>query len=415
VPEPGRRPGPLGDIVVCDFTVALSGPTATYGLAQLGATVIKIEKTENPERNVKFLMGGADATLDFASTNGGKKSISVDLRSPEGAELIRRLIARSDVVVENFGHGAMERLGLGYDDVRTFAPHVIYASVKGFNPESPWANFLAYDPVCQAAAGASSLTGHPDGRPIRPVVPASDTGAGSGLLAGVMAAILQRDVTGEGQAVFISMFDAVIHFLRPHIAEYLATGVVPSRNGNLHPSPLQLGYCEAIPCRGGGANDYCVVEINNDDQWRALLSVTGLGKLAEVPEFRSVEARHRHAPDVTSALSAWFSERTKQQAMEELLRGGIRAAAVMTPFDIMQAPNLWGDDTFEELKLPDGSVVKALAHPMKFGAFRYPIDTGPAWGEHTREVLTGLLGYSEQEVKTLLERGVVGEGEGAGA
>lgn len=397
---------PLKDILVCDFTVALAGPSSTTGLARLGARVVKIERNQDPEREVPLILSrpGASPEIGFAAYQGGKQSITVDLKKPGGKDLIHRLIAQADVLVENFGHGTMERLGLDYESVRKLNSRLVYASIKGFDPGTPWERYTAFDPIIQAFVGATSITGHSDGLPLRPSPSLCDIGTGVALTAGILAALVQRESTGEGQRVFASLFDSAIHYLRSNFAGYVASGVAPVRNGNLDPDPSFKGYCEAFQCAGGGQNDYCVVELDSDDEWRSIVSVTQLTVLGEDPRFSAVALRYENSSALSEALAPWFLGRTKIEAMDQLLAGGVRAAAVLTPYDISRDASLRAEDTFEELVLSDGSSVKTLAWPVKFDHYTPPPTLGPGLGAHTDEVLRDLLGYGDEEIAELRER-----------
>ena len=336
----------------------------------------------------------------------GKKSIKVDLRKPDGLRIIQRLIAKSDVVVENFGPGAMERLGLDEETIFKINPKVIYASLKGFNPESRWGEQLAYDNIVQSAAGAVSVTGYRGGPSDKLGTPWCDIGTGAMLAMGIVAALIQRARTGEGQRIFISMFDSAIHFMRPIISQYVASGVEPFRNGNLDPNPTIRTYRETFTCEGEFGNNFCLLEVDSNEEWEALLGATRLEALRTDPRFSTRELRYENAEELGKELAPWFAGQTKMAAMDILLGAGVHAAAVLTAHDFMAEPSLWGEDTFSRMRLRDGTALKALAWPVKFSGFKPALALGPLWGEHTDEILDG-LGYRHDEVAKLREDGVL--------
>lgn len=401
-------PPPLEGTIVCDFTVALAGPTATIALSQLGARVIKIERPSDPERLKPLTLGApADVDRSWAARMGGKESVTVDARTTEGQAVIRRLIARCDVLAESLGPGAMNRLGLDYDSVREMNPRIIYASLKGFRPDSQWSTFRAYDPQVQAMSGVMSVTGQTKGPPTRPGPPIGDIGAGVALALGIIAALVERQATGEGQQVSVSMHDCAMHFMRPYFAANIMTGAAPRRNGNLDPDPASTGYCGMFACRGRETNDYCVLELDTDEEWRTLVAVTGMTAVGNDRRFRTQELRRANAPALDTALAPWFAKRTKRDAMRFLVSSGIRAAAVLTARDVMQDGALWAPDTFSSMELPDGGCLKTLAWPVKFGSFSPALTVGPSLGEHTDDVMRELLDYSDQDVAALHRAGVI--------
>lgn len=396
--------GPLDGIVVCDFTVALAGPAGTYPLAQLGARVIKIERPKDPERLIPFAIGGGSGgrdELSFAMTNGGKESITVDLRTPGGKTLIKRLIERSDVVAENFGPGSMERLGLDTDTVRRMNPRAILASLKGFTPGTPWENILAYDPMGKATSGIMSITGHADGPPLRPGPSLGDLGTGLAFAIGILAGLVQRQRTDQGQRVFTSMLDVSIHFARDAYAATVATGLTPARNGNLDPDPHVRSFTDALRCLGDQMNDFCVVEIRDDADWHALLGTTGLQTLGEDPRFATVQLRHINATALHDALALWFVTRTKFDAMRALVRAGVPSSAVVAPVDVMRDRALWGQSAFVDVTKSDGTEVKMLGWPVRLSRCDRSLPLAPSLGRETRTVLSDLLGYRDEEIEQL--------------
>ncbi|HEX9077251.1 MAG TPA: CoA transferase, partial [Anaerolineae bacterium] len=266
----------LDGITVLDLTQFESGTVCTETLAWLGANVIKVERPGTGEqgRGSSVDQPGADSYL-FILVNANKKSVTIDIKHPEGKKLLERLVEKSDIFVENFSPGTIERMGLDYDSVRAINPRIIYAQIKGFGAGSPYANFPAFDPVGQAMGGVVSITGERDKPPLRAGPNLADSGTGFHCVIGILAALYQRTWTGEGQRVEVAMQDAMINFIRPAFGRQLVTGKATERVGNDQPM-APVAPNGIYPCKPGGPNDYVFIYTSRwpgSKQWEQLLDV----------------------------------------------------------------------------------------------------------------------------------------------
>ena len=286
----------LAGVRVLDLTQFEAGPSCTEALAWLGADVVKVENPAGGDqgRQASTDTPGLDSHY-FLLLNANKRSIACDLKSQDGRARLEALIPKADVFVENFGPGVIERLGFGWERVRTLNPGIVYASVKGFSPDSPYADFLSFDMIGQAAGGALSITGEEGGRPIRPGPTIGDTGTGLHCAIGVLGALIQRQRTGRGQRVEVSMQDAVTNYCRVSYAEVLARGTSPTRTGN------RVGLGPTAPmdvfaCKGEGPDDYCYVYATraHNGHWVRLLRAIGREDRLDDPRFATPALRGEH-------------------------------------------------------------------------------------------------------------------------
>ena len=256
----------LDGLRILDMTQYEAGPSCTQILAWLGADVVKIEATRYGDPGRVLQGDSAGYSPYFCNWNANKRSVSLDLRKPEGRDLLLRLLPRFDVFVENYGPGAVDRLELGYEDLRPFHPRLIYAQVKGFGLSGPYAGYKSYDAVAQAAAGAFSVTGEPDGPPVRPGFTVGDSGTGTQLATAILAAIIQRDRTGEGQHIELSMQEAITYYMRTVMSFDSEWGTQASaRTGNSMGAP-PIGL---YPCKPGGSNDWVFMMTVTGRHWDA--------------------------------------------------------------------------------------------------------------------------------------------------
>ena len=382
----------LSGVRVVDFTQFEAGPSCTEALAWLGADVVKIEEPGEGDRGRTGNTDkpGVDAHY-FILLNANKRSLTCDLKSERGREMVRKLIMKADIVVENMAPGVIERLGFGYDAVRKINPAIVFAQVKGFASDSPQAKYLCFDTIALAAGGVMAVTGTDGNVPLRSGPHLGDTGAGLHCVAGILAALCQRQRTGRGQRIQVAMQEAVISFNRTAFASYLATGKPPVRGGG---SGLYR-------CKGGGPDDYCYIPISEVDgeQWQRLLRAIGEQGLAADPRFASARERAKNGTAVDALLSAWCEERTKIEVMDILQSAGVPAGAVLNTQDHYDDVHLRKSESVVTVEHPVRGAVTIPGCPVKLSESHVPVLCAPLLGAHTGQVLSEWLGLSQQEIE----------------
>jgi formyl-CoA transferase len=398
----------LSGFRVVDLTQFEAGTSCTETLAWLGADVIKVEPPGRGEQ-------GRDATGDklkespyFLTLNANKRSITCNLKTDEGRELLSRLIAEADVFIENFAPGVIERLGFSYEVVKSLNPRMIYAQIKGFAPNGPYGKYLAFDAIAQAAGGALSVTGEKGGRPIKPGPNFGDTGTGMQCTIGILAALLQRQVTGEGQRIEVCMQDAIINFGRIAFAAQELLGKTAERSGN-QSIIAATSPSECYPCKGGGPNDYCYVYTTRvgNNHWERMLKVMGREDLIGDPRFTEPRERHRHYQEVDEIVSAWTRNYDKFEVMRRFGEAGIPISAVFDTRELHGDPALRERGTFVTFKHPDGSDMTIPGCMVKMSASHVPVKCAPALGVDNDDVYGGLLALSREEMERLQKDGVI--------
>lgn len=318
----GGRPGPLAGLLVADFSRILAGPYCTMLLADLGATVIKVESpTGDDTRTWKPPVRGEDATY-YLAVNRNKRSVVLDLREPGDLRLAQELAARADVLVENFRPGGLERFGLDQPSVRARNPRLVYASISGFGP-GRGASLPGYDLIAQAVSGLMSLTGESDGEPYKAGVAVVDVMAGMHAAIGILAALNQVRASGEGQHVQVNLLSSALSGLVNQTSGYVAGGVTPHRMGNAHPS---LCPYEPLPTADGEL----VVAVGNDGQFRRLCTVLGLPHLPDDPRFASNHDRTTHRHQLRPLLVERLVQRPKQEWFRDLVAVGVPCGPINT-------------------------------------------------------------------------------------
>ncbi len=400
----------LEGVVVIDFTQFESGTVCTQTLAWLGAEVIKVEKPGTGEQGRGSSRDKPNAdSYGFIILNSNKKSITLDVKHPKGRELALQLLKKADVMVENFSPGVIERLGLDYETVRAVNPGIIYAQIKGFAPDSPYASFPAFDAIGQAVGGVMSVTGEADGPPLHAGINVADSGAGYHCAIGILAALYQRTLTGEGQRVEISMQEVMINFGRSSWARQLTTGEEAPRVGNEMPM-APVAPCNVYPCRPGGKNDYVFIYTSRwpgSPQWKRLLEVIGRTDLADDPRFATPESRYEHREEVDRIITEWTSKRTKQEAMEALGKAGVPAGAVLTTKELTEDPFLRQRGMIVEVDHPVRGKLLFPGSSIRLSNNHVPVKPAPLLGQHTEEIFGRLLGMTKEELKPLRQEGII--------
>ena len=391
----------LEQLRVLDLTQYEAGTSCTQMLAWLGADIVKVEQpgVGDPGRHTA---AGVGDSLYFLTFNANKRSLSLNLRSEEGKQLFLELLPRFDVVVENFTLGTMERLGLGYETLKAAHPPIIYATIKGFGLSGPYAGFKCYDMVAQATGGAFSVTGFPDGVPVRPGTTTGDTGTGMTLALGILAAYIQRQRTGEGQLVEVAMQEAVLNFVRTALSSRERLGNPVPRRGNRTNVPVDL-----YPCAPGGPNDYVYIMPNTTRMYDALITAIGRPELAADPRFATEAARRQHGEALWEEIAAWTRQRTKYEAMEHLGEAGVPAGAVLDSRDLFQDRHLRERGMISTMHHPERGEWEFPAPPIRMTGSAVELGAAPLLGQHSAEVLCEELGLDAEAVRCLHERGVV--------
>lgn len=398
----------LSGIKVIDLTQFEAGTSCTETLAWLGADVIKIEEPTRGEQGRRA--STEDASIDspyFLLLNANKRSVTLNLKDERGKEILRDLIKQGDVFVENFGPGVIERLGFGYDTIRQINPRMIFASIKGFSADSPYRDFLAFDMTAQAVGGALATTGEKGGRPLKPGPTIGDTGSGLHLAIGILAALYQRQSTGQGQHIEVAMQEAVINFGRIAYASLALYGKSAPRNGNQ--SILGSAPSEVYRCKGGGENDYCYIYTSRaeNNQWQRLLKIIGREDLIDDPRFRTHGDRYANRDQIDAMITEWTMKHDKRDVMAMLGAVNVPAGAVFDTRELRDDENLRKRGMFVTVKHPTRGDFTMPAWPVKMSASHVPLSAAPLLGQHNTEVLGEMLGYTPEQVAGLKSEKVI--------
>jgi formyl-CoA transferase len=409
----GNTPRALSGIKVLDLTQWEAGSACAQALAFLGADVLKIEKPigGDPGR----IASADDPTADslyFLVLNSNKRGVTLDISKPEGKALLTRLVRETDVLLENFAPGTIERLGFGYESVSRMNPKIVFGSIQGFSDESPYRDFRCFDAIAQSCGGAVSITGDPAGPPTKPGPTFADTGSGIYLTTGILAALYQRTSTGRGQRVKVAMQEAVLSYCRMALARQQVTGHTAERVGNGSPSSSSAPS-GIYACKGGAANDYCFIYtardgITGNRQWRALLVTIGRADLLDDERYASPMDRFARKEEVDAIISPWLLQHDKRAAMVLLNGAGVPAGAVLDSADLIEDESLHRSGMLTIVTHPIRGRVTLPGWPVRMSGSSTPTVTSPPLlGEHTELVLKELLGLTEPDLAGLRARGVV--------
>ena len=365
------RSGPLADLLIIDLSRVLAGPYATMVLSDLGARVIKVERPDGGDDSRHIGPFKGDQSAYFASINRGKQSIALDLKNPDDRAVFEALIARADVLVENYRPGVMEKLGLGWEVLHARHPRLIYAAASGFGQTGPDAKKAAYDMVVQAMGGIMSVTGWPGGKPTRVGTSIGDITAGLFTVIGILSALHDREKTGQGQFVDVAMLDGQIAILENAVARYAVSGVAPGPLGARHPSITPFA---AYQCQDG----HIVIAAGNDALWAALLDALDLAALKDNPRFATNALRSEAADTVATVLEAALMTAPAAHWLAKLEAAGVPCGPLQDVAQALAHPQVRARNMVIETAFPDGSPLMAAGNPVKLSGHAGPTTRPPA-------------------------------------
>ncbi len=383
---------------VLDMTQYEAGTSCTQYLAWLGADVVKVEGPNgDPGRQVR----GEHISQYFLNYNSNKRSVVLNLASAEGRELLLQLAPHYDVFVENYGPGVIEKLDIGYDVLSAANPGIIYGRIKGFGLSGPYANYKSYDWVAQASAGTFSVTGEPGGPPtvVGPTI--GDSGTGIQMALAITAAYSQKQRSGKGQFIEISMQEAVTMFMRTlGLAEW---GRAPQpRTGNRRGMPTAI-----YPCAPGGPNDHIFLMVVTQRMWDTLCTAIDKPELAADPKFETGVARLEHAEELYGIIADWTKQHTKHEAMRILGEAGVPCSAVMDTLDLFTDPHLTERGLIHTVEHETDGPRTVMGSPLRMSESTVEVKAAPLLGKHTAEVLAADLGMDESQLAALREKGAI--------
>ncbi|MBO0802373.1 MAG: formyl-CoA transferase [Nocardiopsaceae bacterium] len=413
---------PLAGIKVIDFTGVQAGPACTQMLAWFGADVLKVERTTGGDVTRNQLRDDPDIdALYFTMLNSNKRSLAINTKTPEGKEVMEKLVREADILVENFAPGAMDRMGLGWDTLHEWNPRLIFGSVKGFNDWSRFTDLKTYENVAQCAGGNASTTGFWDGPPTVSGGAMGDSNTGYHLLIGLLTAIIDRNKTGQGQRVSVSMQDAVLNLCRVKLRDQQRlelTGVLEE-----YPQYPDMGFGDAVPRggnAGGGGQPGWVVKCKGweddpnayiyftlqEQNWKRTAEAIGHPEWAEDPEYSTAKARQHHLFEIFDEVEKWLADKTKFEAIDILRKWEVPCAPVMSMKDLAHDPDLRASETIVEVEQKGRGSYLTVGSPIKFSSFKPEVKGAPLLGEHSEEVLAE-LGYDGPAIAAMREKKVI--------
>ena len=404
--------GPLAGIRILDLSRILAGPVCTQLLGDYGADVIKIEKPGAGDDTRTWgppFVKDADGNDTQESTfylcaNRNKRSVAIDIATEDGQALIRKLLAKCDVLIENFRVGALRKYGLGYDDLRDSFPGLVYCSITGFGQTGPYRDRAGYDFLAQGMGGIMSVTGEPDGMPMKVGIGIADIMTGMHASTAILAALRHRDASGTGQHIDLSLFETQISWLYYHAVEYLNTGRNPDRLGNAHASVVPYEVFET-------ADGHVILAAGNDGQFSRFCDAAGVPELAKDPAFATNPARIRNRETLLPRIRELFRARDTDDWIDMLEKAGVPCGPINTLERVFADPQAIARGMAIEMPHPQAGKVGLVAAPAKLSetpvAYRR---SPPVRGEHTAEVLRDMLGLGDAELVRLTEAGAIETG-----
>lgn len=392
---------PLENIKILDLTRVLAGPYATMILGDMGADIIKIEVPDigDDARHFGPYQNGESAY--FMSINRNKRSMTLNLKTVKGKAILIDLIKISDVIVENFRPGTMEKLGLGYDVIKEINPEIVYAAASGFGHTGPYSKRAAYDAVVQAMGGLMSITGAKDGKPTRVGTSIGDITAGLFTAIGILTALVNKNTTGKGQKVDVAMLDSQVAILENAISRYTVTKEIPRAEGNKHPSIVPFEPFET-------SNGEIMIAAGNDALWAKFCEAIGVEGLCKDERFVANNLRNENYSELRPLIAEPFKHKTTEEWLEIMDLAGVPNGPINTIDKVLEDPQVIAREMIVDVEHPIAGNLQIPGIPIKLsdtpGQIRRP---SPLLGEHTGELLKELLGYNEETINGLREDKIV--------
>ncbi len=377
--------GPLSGIVVIDLSRVLAGPFASMILADLGARVIKVESPGNGDDSRSYPPMKNGVSAYFASVNRGKESICLNLKDESDKEILHKLLAKADVIVENFRPGVMERLGFGWEDLHAKYPRLIYAAASGFGHTGPYSKRAAYDMVVQAMGGIMSITGCGDGEPVRVGTSLGDLTAGLYTALGIVTALFNRIQSGEGVKVDIGMLDCQVAFLENAIARFTSSGEIPKPLGARHPSIAPFGAFKTL-------DSHIIIAAGNDTLFASLVDTLGLSPLKVDEKYSTNPARVANVEELKAELEKALASKSTSEWLEIINGAGVPCAPINTVKDVVEDPHVNARNMIIETHDPVAGIIKMAGNPVKLSGFEDPAvrPTAPALDGDRQQILNQL-------------------------
>ena len=393
--------GALDGVTVLDLSRVLAGPYCSMILSDMGATVIKVEVPGTGDDTRGFPPFKDGKSGYFMNMNRNKKGIKLNLK--KGKDVFLELVRKADILIENYRPGTMEKLGIGYEELKKINPKLVYGCISGFGHYGPYSKRPGYDIVGQAMSGIMSVTGWPDGEATRAGAPVSDTVAGISLAAGVLAALHYAQKTGRGQKVDIALVDSLVSVMQIINQIYLIGGRIPGRTGNAYESTAPY---DTFPTKDG---QHVVIGVANDKFWRQICEMMGRTELIHHPDMAKNGDRVRNRDKIKPIVTEWTMTKTAKELVDQLLETGLPTAPIYDVKQVTEDPHIAGArEMFIEIEDPDVGAVKVTNSHIKMTetkpGFKSP---APALGQHNREIYGGMLGFTEEQLNKMKEDGVI--------
>ena len=387
----------LEGVKILDLSRVQAGPSCTQLLGFLGADVIKVEDTGGGDRTRWEMAHNEHDSVYFTIFNNNKRAITLNLKDDRGRAMLADLVKWADIVLENYSKGVMERLGIGYEWLKSLKPDIIYASIKGFGNWGDWSEFKSFETAAQATGGLMSANGSPDGPPKGVSIGAGDSGTGLHMAIAVLAALRQRDKSGEGQMVEVSMQDGITNLMRISLIKPLSVGEVNTAWGRVP---------NVFRCAPGGDDDYVMIHTRGD-LWITALAVMGKEAMFEDERYMTDELRGERADEVREIIEEWTMQRTKYEAFEALAAAGVWCGAVLTPVEVINNEHLKQREMIVTVKDDYRGDYRMIGSPVKMEKSPVTVTQAPRYSEHPDEILRSMLGVSEDELVEWRSHGVL--------